>query len=90
MILSIESVELGVHTPPVSNKSRSTDNTAPTEFRPFIVMGTAFAYPDEDEPSQGRVIIIECDCGGYGGLKSDSHDLTARPVRQWHGAHTGL
>ena len=82
MILSIESVELVVHTPPVSNKSRSTDNTAPTEFRPFIAMGTAFAYPDEDEPSQGRVIIIECDCGSYGSLKSDSQDQTARRVRQ--------
>jgi len=82
MILSIESVVLGINLPPVSTKSRSNDNTTPAEYRPFIVMGTAFAYPDEDEPSHGRVLVVECCCGSYVSLKSDPQDQMARRVRQ--------
>jgi DNA damage-binding protein 1 len=82
MILSIESVVLGINMPPVSTKSRSTDNATLAEYRPFIVMGTAFAYPDEDEPSHGRVLVIECSCGRYDDLKSESQDEMVRQVRQ--------
>lgn len=72
MILTIESVSLGINLPTGSTKSSST----PVEFRPFIVMGTAYAYPDEDEPSQGRVLVIECNCGSSG------EDQMLRQVRQ--------
>lgn len=82
MILSIQSVILGINLPPLSTISRSTDNISPAENRPFIVLGTAFAYPDEDEPSHGRVIVVECNCGTYGITKSDSHDRMTRRVRQ--------
>ena len=26
----------------------------------FVVIGTAYAYPDEDEPSRGRILIMKC------------------------------
>ena len=37
-------------------------------------MGTAYGYPDEDEPSQGRILVIECNSGNSGNLKSDEDD----------------
>jgi DNA damage-binding protein 1 len=46
------------------------------------VLGTAFAYPDEDEPSHGRVLVVECSCGTYDTSKSDSHNRITRRVRQ--------
>ncbi|KAL7533171.1 hypothetical protein ACHAXR_005080, partial [Thalassiosira sp. AJA248-18] len=86
MILTIESVSLSINSPPRDGDSRGrfkpTDNTSPVEYRPFIVMGTAYAYPDEDEPSQGRVIVVECNSGASGNLKSDSEDQMVRHVRQ--------
>lgn len=81
MILSIESVTLSINVPP--SESKSSLPTAPTEYRPYIVLGTAYAYPDEDEPSQGRVIVIECNSGATGNLKLDTGDDQMLPhVRQ--------
>ncbi len=60
--------------PPSSTKSNST----PLEYRPYIVIGTAYAYPDEDEPSQGRVLVVECNFDGSG----DSQDQVPRQVSQ--------
>lgn len=34
--------------------------------RPYIIIGTAYAYPDEDEPTKGRVLLIQCGGGGSG------------------------
>ena len=87
MILSIESVYLSINTLPRDGESRgrfkTAESTAPLEYRPFLVMGTAYAYPDEDEPSQGRVIVVECNHGASGNLKSDSEeDQMVRTVRQ--------
>jgi len=82
MILSIESVSLSINSPPSESKSKPSDTASPIEYRPFIVMGTAYAYPDEDEPSQGRVIVVECNSGGTGNLKSDTEDQMLRHVRQ--------
>jgi len=83
MILSIESVSLSINSPPNQSKSNTNDNTASSvEYKPFIVMGTAYAYPDEDEPSQGRVIVVECNSGASGNLKSDTEDQMLRHVQQ--------
>eukprot|EP00571_Detonula_confervacea_P013192 CAMPEP_0172297872 /NCGR_PEP_ID=MMETSP1058-20130122/741_1 /TAXON_ID=83371 /ORGANISM="Detonula confervacea, Strain CCMP 353" /LENGTH=1677 /DNA_ID=CAMNT_0013007075 /DNA_START=54 /DNA_END=5084 /DNA_ORIENTATION=- len=85
MILSIQSVSMSINSPPsrTSKYDNATDNTTPVEYRPFIVMGTAYAYPDEDEPSQGRVLVVECNSGSTGNLKSDSEeDQMIRKVRQ--------
>lgn len=93
MILSIESVSLSINSPPRDGvaglpegasglRTAPTSTDAPVEYRPFIVLGTAFGYPDEDEPSTGRVIVVECNSRATGGLKSDSEDQITRQVRQ--------
>lgn len=37
------------------NESESQDM-----YRPFLVIGTAYGYPEEDEPSRGRIIVLKC------------------------------
>merc|ERR1719401_270107 len=70
MILSVESVSLGVNSQPSESKSPPSDALSPVEHRPYVVVGTAYAFPDEDEPSKGRVIVVECSVGATGSLKS--------------------
>merc|ERR1712216_604119 len=72
--------------PTGSARAKLNENSTP-ESRPFIVLGTAYGYPDEDEPSQGRVLVIECNNNtGGGNLKSDTEDeddsQLLRQVRQ--------
>ena len=81
MILTIESVSLSIN----SKSKRNDSSASELEYRPFIVLGTAYAYPDEDEPSKGRVLVIECNTGNSVNLKSDSaeeEDQLLRQVRQ--------
>jgi len=33
-------------------------------YRPYVLIGTAYAYPDEDEPTRGRVLLVQCGGGG--------------------------
>lgn len=55
---------------------------AGSDNKPFILIGTAYSYPDEDEPSQGRVLVVECNSGESDNLKSDSEDeMVTRYVR---------
>ena len=64
--------------PPQSNSIENTN----LEHKPFVLIGTAYAYPDEDEPTQGRVLVVECNSGDSRYLKSDSEDqLFSRSVR---------
>ena len=85
-ILTIESVLLSINPPTDSARAKLNENSTP-ESRPYIVLGTAYGYPDEDEPSQGRVLVIECNNNtGGGNLKSDTEDeddsQLLRQVRQ--------
>jgi DNA damage-binding protein 1 len=43
------------------------------DCKPYILIGTAYAYPDEDEPTQGRVIVVECN-NDHVQLKSDDEN----------------
>ncbi len=69
MILSLESVILSLYSPDSPPASSS-----PIEDKPYVLIGTAYAYPDEDEPTQGRVLVVECNSGHVGHLKSDNED----------------
>jgi len=69
MILSLESVILSLYSPDSPPASSST-----IEDKPFVLIGTAYAYPDEDEPTQGRVLVVECNSGDVGHVKSDTED----------------
>ncbi|KAL7554005.1 hypothetical protein ACHAWF_017361 [Thalassiosira exigua] len=98
MILAIKSVFLSINQPPkdhllrddiAGTESKATGLRESTsmkgssmEYRPFIILGTAYSYPDEDEPSQGRVLVFECNiCNPPGSPKSDSHDTDDVPRR---------
>ena len=63
MIIDVTSVYM------CTSSSSSGEN-----YKPFILIGTAYSYPDEDEPSQGRVLVVECNSGESGNLKSESED----------------
>lgn len=45
--------------------------------KPFLVVGTAYAVPNEDEPSRGRVIVYSCEADEGNGTEG-----VARAVRQ--------
>ena len=53
------------------------------EYKPYLLIGTAYAYPDEDEPTQGRVIVVECN-SGQAQLKSEDEndECSSRLIRQ--------
>ena len=71
MILDVTSVSLC-----------TSSNSSGESYKPFILIGTAYSYPDEDEPSQGRVLVVECNSGESANLKSDSEDeMVTRSVR---------
>jgi len=68
MILSIVSTELkvtseycGAEKESVANLKSGNDTDRQVEcYRSYLVVGTAYVFPDEDESSKGRIIIIQC------------------------------
>lgn len=44
-------------------------------YRPYLVLGTGFGYPNEDEPSRGRIIVYQCKTGC-------SNNIFSRRVKQ--------
>ena len=74
MVLSIINCELGGMVPGENESAK-----------PYIVVGTAYAYPDEDEPARGRILIFEC-------RESDDVDMgtvsISKPIRQVVDEHT--
>ena len=53
--------------------------------RPYVVVGTAYAYPEEDEPGRGRILVF--DCKSLGGNEMTSNN-SLKPVRQVAEEHT--
>jgi len=68
MILSIISTQLKVSSEystsekDFSIESKGEDNLDEQDgcYRSYLVVGTAYIFPDEDEPSRGRILIIQC------------------------------
>ncbi|KAL3805655.1 hypothetical protein HJC23_005899 [Cyclotella cryptica] len=77
-ILSLVSVSLSTNSPRTPQRQDDAK-----DYKPYILIGTAYAYPDEDEPTQGRVLVVECK-SGHAQLKSedDAWDGDSRDVRQ--------
>jgi len=77
-ILSLVTVSLCINS---QNQLQKQDDTK--DYKPFLLIGTAYAYPDEDEPTQGRVIVLECS-SDHAQLKSDDEydDSSKRTIRQ--------
>jgi DNA damage-binding protein 1 len=76
MLLSLAYVTLTVPEP----GKRSTDGLRPSSegstpvYKPFLLAGTAFAIPDEDEPTRGRILV-------YSFQNDDSVASPSRAVR---------
>ena len=47
----------------IDNRGDDSDHKS-DETRPFIIIGTGFNFPDEDEPSRGRILVIQCSASG--------------------------
>lgn len=77
VILSLVSVTLCAD----AHGSQKQDDTK--EYKPYLLIGTAYAYPDEDEPTQGRLILVECS-SDRAQLKSDDNNDAdnSRYIRQ--------
>lgn len=58
-IQSLESVYLKIT---CDLNDTSKNDSAITQ--PFLLIGTAYCYPEEDEPTLGRIIVLKCSRGG--------------------------
>lgn len=64
MVLSMISATMLVRRPSVEAAPATRENDASevgSEYRPFLIVGTAYALHDEDEPTKGRVMVFSCD-----------------------------
>ena len=76
MVLSMVSVSLKVVKPCSSSDSKesTTDDTAESEeYKPYLIVGTAYALHDEDEPTKGRILVLSC--------APSADDLSRRHIR---------
>jgi DNA damage-binding protein 1 len=67
MVLSMVSATLRVYKPSLSVKASgeasSTDMEdveSDFEYRSYLIIGTAYAMHDEDEPTKGRIMVLSC------------------------------
>jgi DNA damage-binding protein 1 len=69
MILSMVSTNLrisptnparGVTDTETDSTKMSGSDASLSTFKQYLLIGTAYAYPDEDEPSNGRILVISC------------------------------
>ena len=65
MILSMVSANLTMTGTGVNEELRSRDSkddsSSENHFKRYLLVGTAYALPDEDEPTRGRILLISCD-----------------------------
>ncbi len=76
MISSMVYASLRVERPTQHEQSQSSDLVE----KPYLLIGTAYALPDEDEPTRGRIIVISCSGAGSGDANTSSSGT--RGVRQ--------
>jgi DNA damage-binding protein 1 len=63
----------------VTGESQST-NVRNRELQPFLLVGTGYALPDEDEPTRGRILVYSCQAGKE--INTDADRIGGRIVRQ--------
>jgi DNA damage-binding protein 1 len=74
MVLSMVSATLRVHKPSssaaTSGDAASTemeDAESSVEYKSYLIIGTAYALHDEDEPTKGRILVLSCSPDEDGG-----------------------
>eukprot|EP00557_Chaetoceros_sp_GSL56_P001459 CAMPEP_0176497610 /NCGR_PEP_ID=MMETSP0200_2-20121128/11820_1 /TAXON_ID=947934 /ORGANISM="Chaetoceros sp., Strain GSL56" /LENGTH=1475 /DNA_ID=CAMNT_0017895643 /DNA_START=101 /DNA_END=4528 /DNA_ORIENTATION=- len=79
MILSLICAELKVLKDDSTFDSMAVKESEDAElrgsFNSYIILGTAYGFPEDDEPSRGRIIVVECD-------KDKSNSTFSRKVKQ--------
>ena len=63
MVISIASMELRVTSRGAAGTKQFADGKGGV-CHSFIVVGTAYVFPEEDESSKGCLIVIQCTTGG--------------------------
>jgi DNA damage-binding protein 1 len=92
MILSMTYASLRVHSSASSastsaeaeagvNSGDPADGSGGGNFRTYLLVGTALALPDEDEPTKGRIMVMSCG-GGNGNEEEAATSNNARAIRQ--------
>lgn len=84
MILSMTYASLRVHSSSATSADAGKTGEGSgdgADFRNYLMVGTAYALPDEDEPTRGRIMLISC--GGGGGVEEEAAGTSnnARAVR---------
>jgi Pre-mRNA cleavage and polyadenylation specificity factor len=80
MILSLICTQLKVtpnddFTPETSTIKESEHVDASDSFDPYIILGTGYGFPEDDEPSRGRIIVLECN-------RDRSNNMFSRKVKK--------
>ena len=74
IVLSMVSAKLKVKRVDGNVANEQQDNV----YKSFLVVGTAYSYPDEDEPTRGRIILIDCS------VQNDVSTTTSNLSRRAH------
>jgi DNA damage-binding protein 1 len=61
MIQSIVNVYLATQYTCQSDSPMEASGSKTKSTKPYIVIGTAYVLPDEDEPTHGRVLVLSCE-----------------------------
>lgn len=61
VILSITNLQLSTSSVPSTDAGGGSDGSASAPTKPFLLVGTVYAIPDEDEPTRGRVLVFSCE-----------------------------
>lgn len=86
MILSMTYASLRVHSSSATSSDadaggNSRDGSGDGDFRTYLLVGTAYALPDEDEPTRGRIMVISCGGGAGNEDEAAATSTNARAVR---------
>lgn len=84
MVLSMTYANLGSaeSTSEEDDLNRMGDSDASNgEAKPYLLIGTGYALPDEDEPTRGRIMVLSCFSGGPEGSSRGVRHVTELQVR---------
>lgn len=83
MVLSMTYVNLG-HAESASEdddlNGMGDSDAGNGEAKPYLLAGTGYALPDEDEPTRGRIIVLSCFSGGPEGSSRGVRHVTELQV----------
>lgn len=61
MVLSMANVQLATSYATPQEPTADGESPASPPTKPYLIVGTAYALPDEDEPTNGRILLLSCE-----------------------------